>query len=136
MTSSFFRLAGLSLAFVVLSVGCVAEVRGRPGYVYATYEPRDIDRYPQTVYDGRRVYYVDGYWYTREGPRWIYLREEPRPLYEFRLNVRSSPRYERRYRREDSGRRDAPPSRERRHSRRRDAPPADDRDPPPAVRIR
>jgi hypothetical protein len=121
MMSSFFRLAGVSIACALLGSGCVAEVRSRPAYAVAEYEPRDVESYPHTVYDGRRVYFIDGYWYMRNGPRWVYYREEPRELYRYRASVRSAPpaRYERRdydrsrYRREPERRRQAPPARDR-----------------------
>ena len=54
-------------------------------YVEVETAPRHIETYPHTVYEGRPVYYYDGHWYYREGPRWVYYREEPRPLVEYRV---------------------------------------------------
>lgn len=71
----------LFLCLASLSTGCVARVTPAPAYVEATYVPDDIEYYPHTVYDGRVVYLVDDRWYYREGPRWVYFRDEPAPLY-------------------------------------------------------
>ena len=60
MRSSFYRIVGVSALLLTLGAGCVATVRTRP--VYAEYES-----YPQTYYDGRTVYYFDGYWHYRSG---------------------------------------------------------------------
>ena len=60
-------------------------------YVEVEAGPPDIDEYPSTYYGGRPVYYYDGNWYYRRGPRWAYYREEPRPL----IVYRSSPGWRR-----------------------------------------
>jgi hypothetical protein len=53
-------------------------------YVNVETAPRRIESYPHTVYEGRPVYYYDGRWYSRRGPGWVYYRDEPRPLVEYR----------------------------------------------------
>lgn len=72
--------------------------------------PARIETYPYTVYANRRVYWVDGHWYYRRGPRWYYYRSEPPPLRHHRVTVIERPhrhrhrdyhehrRYERRHR--------------------------------------
>jgi hypothetical protein len=55
-----------------------------PIYVEVRTAPRYYEDAPMTYYEGRPVYYVDGHWYYRHGPRWVYYREEPRPLIEYR----------------------------------------------------
>lgn len=72
-----------------------------PIYVEVDVVPPRIESYPRTVYEGRPVYYYEGHWYERRGPRWVYYRDEPRPL----VVYRSSPEY----------RRHAPPPPPRRH---------------------
>jgi hypothetical protein len=70
--------------------GCIAwaasstPVKADPIYVEVQTAPAHVETYPQTVYEGRPVYYVDGRWYYQNGPRWAYYREEPRPLIEYR----------------------------------------------------
>ena len=64
-----------------------------PIYVEVEVAPPEIEAYPRTVYEGQPVYYYDGHWYSRRGPRWVYYREEPRPL----VVYRESPRYRRHY---------------------------------------
>jgi hypothetical protein len=59
--------------------------------------PRYVERYPQTVYEGRPVYYYDDHWYYQRGPRWVYYREEPRPLIEYRESPAFRERYEHRH---------------------------------------
>lgn len=94
-------------------IGCLAwsasssPAAADPIYVEVEVAPPRIAEYPRTVYEGHPVYYYDGHWYSRRGPRWVYYREEPRPL----VVYRSSPRYHRHY--------DAPPARVR-HERRHD----------------
>lgn len=95
-----------------------------PIYVEVEVAPPQIESYPRTVYEGQPVYYYDGHWYGRRGPRWVYYREEPRPL----VVYRSSPEY-REYREyapdaRDRRRYQARPARDRyeehRHHRERD----------------
>jgi hypothetical protein len=75
--------------------GCLAwgasstAAKADPLYVEVDTAPSHYETYPHTTYEGRPVYYVDGRWYYRHGPRWGYYREEPRPLVEYR----SSPGY-------------------------------------------
>lgn len=71
----------------------IAPASADPIYVDVEIAPPRIEEYPRTVYEGRPVYYYDGHWYSRRGPRWVYYREEPRPLVEYR----ESPRYHRHY---------------------------------------
>lgn len=72
-----------------------------PIYIEVDVAPPSIEAYPHTVYEGRPVYYYEGHWYERRGPRWVYYRDEPRPL----VVYRSSSEY----------RRHAPPPRSRRY---------------------
>jgi hypothetical protein len=71
-------LLGLGVAFGA------TRVQAEPVYIEVESAPRRVETYPHTVYEGHPAYYVDGRWYYREGPRWAYYREEPRPLFEFR----------------------------------------------------
>ena len=81
-----------------LAGGCVATVQPDPVYAEATYVPAYIETYPYVVYEGRPVYYVEGYWYVRRGPGWAYYRKEPPYLYRQRAYVQPAPRApERRY---------------------------------------
>jgi hypothetical protein len=80
-------------------LGCLAwgasitPASADPIYVDVEIAPPHIEEYPRTVYEGQPVYYYDGHWYSRRGPRWVYYREEPRPL----VVYRESPRYRRHY---------------------------------------
>lgn len=62
-----------------------------PIYIEVDVVPPSIEAHPHTVYEGRPVYYYEGHWYERRGPRWVYYRDEPRPLVEYR----ASPEYRR-----------------------------------------
>lgn len=87
-----------------------------PIYVEVDVVPPSIESYPHTVYEGRPVYYYEGHWYERRGPRWVYYREEPRPL----VVYRSSPDYRRHAPPPRSGRYyKARPARDRRYDDRR-----------------
>lgn len=142
------------LALSLTLTGCAAA-RPEPVYVRAEYVPPGIYSYPHITYEGEVAYLVDGRWYYRRGPSWVYYYREPAPLQRYRIeHYRARPAYTPhvRYvappahpaRRE---RYSAPPAhsprthyvappaqRERRDSRR--APPArrPDRDPPPQRR--
>lgn len=72
-------------------VGCMAwagfgspSVASAQVYVVVQTAPARIEEYPSTYYEGRPVYWYDGHWYYRRGPRWAYYREEPRPLIVYR----------------------------------------------------
>jgi hypothetical protein len=103
-------LVGVSAAF--LSAGCYASA-GTTTVAYAetTESPIEIDvvSYPHTYYEGRAVYFYQDRWYYRDGPRWVYYREEPQILYRQRGYVQQAPNagYEReqqeRARREHQG---------------------------------
>jgi hypothetical protein len=88
-----------------------------PIYIEVDVAPPSIESYPHTVYEGRPVYYYEGHWYERRGPRWAYYREEPRPL----VVYRSSPEYRRYHAPPPPPRRhyEARPARDRRYDDRR-----------------
>lgn len=75
-----------------VTTGCVATVQPDPVYAEATYIPPRIETYPYVVYEGRPVYYVEGYWYVRRGPGWSYYRQEPPYLHRQRTYVQQAPR--------------------------------------------
>ena len=77
------------LAGFLAWTGADSTVKADPIFVEVQTAPPAVESYPHTVYRGEPVYYVEGRWYYRHGPRWAYYREEPRPLIEFR----SSPAY-------------------------------------------
>jgi hypothetical protein len=85
-------------------------------YVDVEIAPPHIEEYPRTVYEGQPVYYYDGHWYSRRGPRWVYYREEPRPL----IVYRESPRYHRHYEAASRHERREERREERRHHHHRD----------------
>jgi hypothetical protein len=96
-------LAGAtSLAIVSLALGssaclvrgeavAVEPVQPAPSVVYAdevdTAPVVNIETYPQTIYEGRTVYYYQDRWYFRNGARWTYYRQEPPALMEHRRHV-------------------------------------------------
>jgi hypothetical protein len=87
---------GIVVVAVSIAIGCTVQGRGRPvepvGYVEITSAPvGDIRRSPQTTYDGRVVYYVDGRWGYPRGNQWVYYRSEPPPLARHRTAVQSAP---------------------------------------------
>jgi len=53
--------------------------------------PVDVYAYPHTVYRGETAYYVDGRWYQRRGPHWVYYRHEPPDLVHHRRHVDVAP---------------------------------------------
>jgi hypothetical protein len=83
------QLLGVALTGCIAWAASSAPVKADPIYIEVEAAPLRIETYPHTVYEGRPVYYVEGRWYYRHGPRWAYYREEPRPLIEYR----SSPAY-------------------------------------------
>ncbi|MET0388868.1 MAG: hypothetical protein ABW321_23045 [Polyangiales bacterium] len=78
-------LLPLPTASVASAQDVFIEIEGPPRY----YESR-----PHTVYRGQTVYWVDGHWYARRGPRWAYYRDEPRDLVRYRehYHYRERPR--------------------------------------------
>ena len=76
-----------------VSSGCYAETEAEPAYVDATVAPGvDVELYPQDVYDGHPVYYMNDHWYTRDRGRWDNSRPDPPALYRRRLHVARAPR--------------------------------------------
>ena len=82
-------------ALLALSpLGCYATAGAytEADYVETDYPPPRVEVYPRYVYSGHAVYLVDGRWYYRRGPRWVYYREEPIELYRRRVYVERAPR--------------------------------------------
>lgn len=75
------------LGILLGAAGCYATAGAytEADYVDADHEPPEIDVYPHSIYDGRTVYLVNGHWYYRRGPRWVYYRAEPAELYQRRM---------------------------------------------------
>ena len=92
------RIIGLGplalLAILFGPLGCYATAGAYTDvdYVDAEYVPPRIDVYPSYEYSGRTVYLVDGRWYYRRGPRWVYYRREPVELHRRRVYVERGPR--------------------------------------------
>jgi hypothetical protein len=88
---------GVGVALAATLPGCMAHARGEVVYDYpvVTVEaaPARIETYPRMNYHGRPAYLVDGRWYYRSGPRWVYFREEPVELRNYRVRHYDSPRY-------------------------------------------
>lgn len=91
MRQEFFHIVAFGSIFGLAAPGCIATVQPDPVYAEATYVPPRIETYPSVVYEGRPVYYVDGYWYVHEGPGWMYYRQEPPELYRQRPYVQQAP---------------------------------------------
>ena len=113
------------LIYAALSGGLLWAVASTPAkadpiYVEVEVGPRYVERYPRTVYEGRPVYYYDNHWYQRRGPRWVYYREEPRALIEFRASpaFRERARHRGYYRDYDRGPRHHERGRHRHHEHR------------------
>jgi hypothetical protein len=83
-------LLGLALS----QSACYATASGRADVDYVEVEtvPAHVEVYPSYYYSGRTVYLVDGRWYYRRGPRWVYYREEPPELHRQRRYVEQAPR--------------------------------------------
>lgn len=84
---SFACLSG-ALGGCYASAGAYAE----PEYVEVETVPTHVEVYPRYYYGGRTVYLVDGRWYYRRGPRWVYYRDEPAELHRHRVYVERVPR--------------------------------------------
>lgn len=82
------------LSLALTSFGCYATAGAytEADYVEADYAPARVEVYPRYVYAGRTVYLVDGRWYYRRGPRWVYYREEPVELHRRRVYIERAPR--------------------------------------------
>jgi len=88
--------------------GCTVRGRGAVvaeepvGTTYVTSAPvEDYSAYPQTVYEGHTVYYVNNRWGYPHNGQFVYYRNEPPPLVRYRTQVRQAPParhdYDRRY---------------------------------------
>ena len=81
---------GVGLALTAVLPGCFAHTRGEIVYdhpvAYVEDVPPRIERYPSTYYHGRPAYLVDGRWYYRHQQRWVYFRDEPVELREYRVH--------------------------------------------------
>jgi hypothetical protein len=90
-------------ALAVGAVGCTAEVTTRPAVatvqedVIVAPAPVNVYAYPHTVYRGETADYVDGRWYQRRGPHWVYYRHEPPDLVRHRGHVEVAPPAPRHY---------------------------------------
>lgn len=88
-------VTALSLAWLCGALGgCYASAGAyaEPAYVEVDTVPTHVEVYPRYYYGGRTVYLVDGRWYYRRGPRWVYYREEPVELHRHRVYVERAPR--------------------------------------------
>jgi hypothetical protein len=76
------------------SAGCYATAGAytEADYVEVDTVPTHVEVYPRYYYGGRTVYLVDGRWYYRRGPRWVYYRNEPVELHRHRVYVQRAPR--------------------------------------------
>jgi hypothetical protein len=90
------KMQTFAIAIAMLGVvGSASAVRADAVFVEVgrEREPVAVERYPHTWHHGHRVYYYDGHWYYRRAPhRWVYYREEPRVLYEYRTRPRAHDR--------------------------------------------
>lgn len=81
---------GVGLALTAVLPGCFAHTRGEIVYdhpvAYVEDVPPRIERYPSTYYHGRPAYLVDGRWYYRHRERWVYFRDEPVELRDYRVH--------------------------------------------------
>lgn len=84
-------LALLGLALTALGCYATAGAYTEADYVETDYVPPRVEVYPRYVYAGRTVYLVDGRWYYRRGPRWVYYREEPVELHRRRVYIERAP---------------------------------------------
>jgi len=77
-----------------MPVGCYATAGAytQADYVEADVEPVRVEAHPRYAYEGRTVYLVDGRWYYRRGPHWVYYRSEPAELHRRRVYVERAPR--------------------------------------------
>jgi hypothetical protein len=82
------------LGLALLPVGCYATAGAYTEAEYVDVEvvPAHVEVYPHYYYQGRTVYLVDGHWYYRRGPHWVYYRQEPPELYRHRVYVERAPR--------------------------------------------
>src|SRR5690349_18070238 len=81
---------GLGLALTAVLPGCFAHTRGEIVYgndvAYVDDAPPRIASYPTTVYHGSPAYLVDDRWYYRHHDRWVYFRDEPVELRDYRVH--------------------------------------------------
>lgn len=94
----WLRALGVGAVLAAALPACMAHARGELVYDYpvVTVEtvPARIETYPRTYYHGRPAYLVDGRWYYRSGPRWVYFREEPVELRDYRVrHYHGAPRH-------------------------------------------
>lgn len=85
------HLTVVSIGLWLMVSGCAATL-AEPAYAEVEYVPAGIYTYPYTIYDGQRVYFVDGHWYYLRGRTWVYFYREPEPLRRYRVEHYSAPR--------------------------------------------
>lgn len=81
----------LGIALSLALPGCAATF-AEPAYAQVEYVPANIYSYPSTTYNGQVLYLVDGRWYYRRGPSWVYVYREPEPLRRYRVDHYHAPR--------------------------------------------
>jgi hypothetical protein len=81
------------VGWALAATGCYASAGAstQVDYVEADYVPARVEAYPRYDYAGRPVYLVNGRWYYRRGPGWVYYRHEPPVLYRRRVHVYQAP---------------------------------------------
>ncbi len=91
------RIICLAVTCACALSGCyVRETASTSAVSVTSAEPRPLDTYPSTFYEGRNVHLYQGHWYYRDGERWTYYREEPPDLATRRLGFMPPTRGDRR----------------------------------------
>lgn len=93
----WLRVLGVGAALAATLPGCLAHARGELVYdhpvTYVEAAPARVETYPRTYYRGSPAYLVDDRWYYQSRGRWVYFREEPVELRDYRARHYASPRY-------------------------------------------
>jgi hypothetical protein len=88
---STLPLGALTLISALGLGGCTVTPTPVVGYATISSGPIDIEAYPSTFYEGRRVYLYHDAWWFRDNGRWAYYRSEPPELFRQRRYVQVAP---------------------------------------------
>lgn len=80
----------LAIALSLTLPGCAATF-AEPAYAQVEIVPANIYSHPSMVYNGQVLYLVDGRWYYKRGPSWVYVYREPEPLRRYRVDHYRAP---------------------------------------------
>lgn len=81
----------IAIALALTGIACSRVQAGEPvSYLSNKSVPENVDAFPQAVYEGHTVYYVNDRWMYRDRGGWAYYLTEPPALYAHRATPRQT----------------------------------------------